>query len=330
MGSEGLRSSTLACLLATACGAPAGHAEPREVARSSASLAANPDPGAAPSSVPAASATPVRRVLPPPPTGFGCPSTIELDPQFALLFPRCTVDTAIASLAGRCEAGHDCMRPCKRERHESPDGTSGVDRFEYDAGGRLVRVESEYPLGHVGPDDLRRYEYDGKGRLVAMSEGSVGRSELTYDAQGRLSRHDNATTGCAMHYEYDEAGRLARNWELCKGQRDVTWDWTYHYDASGRVDRDGTPDSEFVYVTHYDEHGLVVSVTRDFTDGRPRWSFEYTYGADGRLELERELHGAELYVSHAYVYDDAGRLLDRTDAQTGRGEVRSHYVYDCR
>jgi YD repeat-containing protein len=121
------------------------------------------------------------------------------------------------------------------------------------------------------------FRRDGSGRLVGVDDGDShtaiaygehattiahgdGRTELRYDANGRLAAvrdGDDVTT-----FRYDAAGRLVT--------RDATHATTYRYDASGRFVRalfvaDQPPGSGDLAVS-YDAHGRIARVVSSDTD----------------------------------------------------------------
>jgi len=215
-------------------------------------------------------------------------------------------------------------------------GTEEVQRYDYDAAGRLTAISAG--------DEAIIYAYDVLGRLTSVTEtqGDEVISELLYeyDAADRLTLRDVGDLG-ATAYSYDALGRLTRmefgpysvdlaynaRGQITEINRSNGVTSFYGYDGSGRrvLVQHFDPDDERLgrYDYGYDAVGNLVRVDRAGDTGG---SILYSYDVAHRLIGERWLDasGAPQYTL-SLRYDDAGH---RTES--ARNGQRLRYEYDER
>jgi RHS repeat-associated protein len=181
-----------------------------------------------------------------------------------------------------------------------------------DGAGRVqsVRYEDRF---HVRPDRVARYAYDTLGRVSRVDDFS-GRTDLTYDAAGRIATDTRTQDGRAYvtDYDYDGLGNLV---EL-----------TYPSGMRVRFEREAADPAKLSRVVAVD--GAVETVLADeitytaaglptgYTAGNGlRYGFER--GAGGRLErLTTGLPGDPTpdVLDLTYQYDATGNITAILDA----------------
>ncbi len=215
-------------------------------------------------------------------------------------------------------------------------------RYEYDAQGRLTRVEDA--LGVV-----RTVTYDARwSRAATMTDALGHQVQHTYDIDGNLASTTNATgdtwrftrdpsgllveltdpEGHPIRFEYDQAANLIA---VTNAVGDVTQfrydavsrpigvidgegrEVAFGYDALDRVTTIDTPDGNTTIV--YDMVGNATSVT----DPRGQ-DTAFTYDAVGRPLSRTDALGA----TAQWTYDATGNATAFTD-RTG---LRASYTYD--
>ncbi|MFO1311988.1 MAG: PASTA domain-containing protein [Burkholderiales bacterium] len=215
------------------------------------------------------------------------------------------------------------------ERTTFPDGT--FETRSYDANGNLV--QSTDRAGRV-----TTYAYDELNRKVAttLPGGATSRSivspaglvtatidargqrtDFVYDSVGRLVEWKlpevvDATTGTPVRPRFTRTlNALGAPLTTTDPRGGVT---SFHYDASGRLDRVTYPDGAQA-TRSYDALGRLVQEVDE--DGQ---ATSYSYDALGRLVSVAGARGQA-----TYAYDEAGALVAQTDAL---GRV-TRYVYDA-
>ncbi len=222
------------------------------------------------------------------------------------------------------------------------DGISGAWVYSYDERGNLTAA--------ADPDERTRY-YSGYGplglpRSVANGEGET--TSLGYDQWGNLSVIDSPATG-RTEMTYDAAGRLIA--EKPTGERSTTYDWSpdsrevvvtdsagethlYRWDAAGNLvyyDQPGSGAHSWSYnplghlefytdatEAHYE---WTVNLAGDVTAYNPPEAgvWEYTYHPNGQIRTET-IPGRGI---REYVYDLAGRI-----ERAAGPEGTTNYHYD--
>jgi RHS repeat-associated protein len=207
---------------------------------------------------------------------------------------------------------------------------AGTVALERDVDGRLMRrvvsVGAEAPvelvatyddgpaatglMSQFGPVVLHRQGPDGVGLLSALEVGATA-TELTRDPTGALSRATTTTplgTVADLTYMRDAAGRITAITGTVEAD---TVDWTYGYDADGRLSQE-TQGAAPAITNTYDANG-----NRTERDVPGVATYAATYDAQDRLT---EDSGRE------YEHNDAGQRT-RMTALTG---AITDYGYDLR
>ncbi|WP_453087020.1 FG-GAP-like repeat-containing protein [Streptomyces roseus] len=167
----------------------------------------------------------------------------------------------------------------KRESHTT-DPSGGIWTDVYSGN---VLMESTDPYGKKVS-----YDYDRYLHPVGITDARGNRTEMTYDAAGRMAtRKAPASAGLTESWTYDAAGNISGHIDS-RGKTS-----TYTYDAANRVATSTDPSG-----------GKVV----------------YTYTAQGALARVTAPRGG----ATAYVYDAAG---NRTSVTTPAGE-KTTFRYD--
>ncbi len=230
------------------------------------------------------------------------------------------------------EAGFEITRRRNRVGVEATVMDSQRAIFERGFDGRYERVTRGPVNGGYG-DEVLTYDYDGARRLTTVVRGNGTRSELLYDALGRVvlqREHSAAGTseiayswdgdrpasrsrgGVTRSFGYDGQGRLAS----CSDTGE-----TYGYDRSGAIssaggqavvrDAAGRLTSDGSYQYQYDLLGRRVERVA-LADASDRTVYEY--GPAGRLaRVLVGAAGAETELAR-YAYDGSGRRVERVTA----------------
>lgn len=227
----------------------------------------------------------------------------------------------------------------RNNRKTMTDPNGGITKYEYDAVGRLIKVEN-----HKG--ELFEMSYDPKGQLIQQKFPNQCKSQYQYDNGGRLTglRHSSQNDATINSYFYEFNDNFQRkSLQYENGQKDI-----YSYDAdlrltsvkygTGRADsftldafgnRINLLSDTFSIINSYNEinqlaytndtkcesdpNGNLISTTINDT------TVLYTYDGLNRL-IEVKLPGGE---STKYTYDPFGNRLSKI---LNSGEIR--YILD--
>ena len=185
-----------------------------------------------------------------------------------------------------------------------------------DAMGRITRTNwnergEQREIRH--PDGtLESFQWDSRGHLVSRTDGRGTTTRWDIDAAGRVVsiRYSDATP--SVFFVYDADDRLS-------AMRDGTGTTRYRWREDGRLLRresiSGTMDWEM------DADGLPLSA-RVATRGVSPWSLRWEWN-DAGLCTRMTLPDGR---SSTYGYDEAGRVVRRTDADGGG----TRWEYDAR
>lgn len=204
------------------------------------------------------------------------------------------------------------------------DGKGSNQRYErmFDLEGRVI----SYPLGHPAVSGVvRTLDYDAAGRIIAATHSGNARASAldqrySYDGLDRLTGFDAAAT--SQRFSYDKNGnRIAASFG------GGTYINKISADSNRLMTTSGPGPAKY---NRYDAAGNLLS------DG----TYEYQYGADGRLESstsggtvtryrynwlgQRVAKIAGPEQSTYYVYDEDGHLIGEYD---GTGAVIQETVY---
>ena len=198
---------------------------------------------------------------------------------------------------------------CRTLAADTEDET--VIRFEYDLNNQKEREIHETD----GTDLITAFQYDDRGLLTHRKEGfQTGAPEIwTYgydEARQLVSTTD--PNGNTTRVFYDTAGRKSAQTQA-QGMIEYYWE----YDLAGNVTLERKPEGEEV-LSAYDALNRPVLETR----GDDQRRFEYD--SRGRLTREGNFNGD----ATEYLYDQAGRMIQKTAAAGSVDEAVSTYDYD--
>ena len=175
--------------------------------------------------------------------------------------------------------------------------------YNYDGSNRRIKMTD--PLGNE-----LHLEYDGKGRIARSYGIDNPDVSLAYDIDGRIT---NMTTvlgsdeNAVVHKEYDKVGNLVAETDP-EGR--VT---RYTYDAKDRMISIKEPGGEVTTLEYGDSGAGCESCSGSMDKPTmifyPTYTKQIVYDASGRVLTE--IIGEEITQ---YVYDDAGNLVSKTDA----------------
>lgn len=194
-----------------------------------------------------------------------------------------------------------------------PDGSRHL--WAYDEGGAAARA-----LGRLtsiaDPSGVQRFEHDLMGRVVRMSrtlDGVTYTVETEYDAQGRVTG-ETLPGGPPARFDYDEGGNLVAAWPYAG---------TLRYNARGQV-IDVEYSSGLRVLHDYDDAtGRPTRLRATAPDGHTLLDDTYSYLADGQIERLDDLHDPQQPSSQTFTYDGRHRL---TRAVAPYGDLA--YLYD--
>jgi YD repeat-containing protein len=265
-----------------------------------------------------------------------------------------------------------------RRWHHNPDGSEWTSMHEYNGAGQLVIVRTE---NTAGPVDVQRYEYDAAGRLVRLvARAQDGHDRIAetyeYDATGRKRKTlyvDLAAQRPDTHYSWGVEGTDcsysapgAATLTTSHNTRDQPTELLFHdtggrplsrvefvYDEAGHLLEEAqTMEAEMLppgmlagmSPTHldamrallaagtlrrqhrYDARGHRIETSSSLFGplGRDRRTMAYNNLGDQIEEISEDEH-------RDYSIDDQGRLSDSpTKESVSRSEARFHYEYDAR
>ncbi len=181
---------------------------------------------------------------------------------------------------------------------------------------------------------------------LRTARGQTNRLEFLHDAEGRLTRKDDAIkdgrVGMRTRYFYDPHGRLLSmegeydapskvSWRYqysysASGKKEIeTWFWEPRHKVSGKVvtyknsaglierrdwDTDGDGRLEKVTKYRYEGARLVEEWTEE-PDGKPYNWVRYFYDANGRRSSVEGTLGKEPLWREDYSYDSLGRVIGK-------------------
>ena len=191
-----------------------------------------------------------------------------------------------------------------------------VWRHEYNAAGLVTTIID--PLNQE-----TRFEYDPAGNRVKMVDPEGIENTFAYDARGNLTAAANGT-GEVVRFEYNALNQMTRR--VDPEGKALVWD----YDPDGRLARsiDGNGN-----VIAMDYEALYASCAGCSGGGQaakpsktifPTFTREYRYDKRGRKTLEMDVLGPDQEHTTRFVYDTAGRLVERTDQE----DHTIRYVYN--
>lgn len=162
------------------------------------------------------------------------------------------------------------------------------------------------------------YAYDEQGNRVEEIT-QYGRSEMTYDEQGRLlSECYYADDICKSeyHYTYDDAGFVVEETRISRysDEKIETYQITYNPDYTEALVNHYLNGEASGYTKEtYDANGNVL--TSNSYDANDTWTggSTYEYDAQGRLAVEWRYSSRETQADYdiIYTYDENGLLVSK-------------------
>ena len=172
---------------------------------------------------------------------------------------------------------------------------SDITAYEYDAQGNRTRITNA--LGQV----TQITSHDDAGRPREIIDPNGARTQLAYDARGRLT--ETTTAGATTHLTYDPAGNLIRI-----THPDGSY-LAYHYDAAHRLT--GSSDTLGNRINYsLDQAGNRLREEVFDPEGRLHQSQQHQYDQLNRL---RQVIGTAGQVTR-HDYDPGGNLIAAIDA----------------
>jgi YD repeat-containing protein len=144
---------------------------------------------------------------------------------------------------------------------------------------KMIRSQDGDSIGYVS------FKYDNKDRLNILidsnNNGNISTTNITYDAEGKLSKVTN--NGTIYTFEYDDKGRITKRFVLYPGRQTSTVENAYSYDVNGRVIADSIfsywSGNLFEILTYsYDQNNNVTeSEVIDKGSGMLSRRYQYSY-----------------------------------------------------
>lgn len=225
-------------------------------------------------------------------------------------------------------------RPVERTRWTWGRGEMPLLHETVGADGRTTRIEAEEDA--EGRPVERRTFVDGEAAGLETWERDAGGNLLRERREGAGGAEETAR-------EYDAAGfEIRRTWRRWRGRAvEVAERHTLERWPDGALRRetylrddgdDGVAESR--RVTVFDEAGRELRLEDDEgANGTVDWWREQAWDAGGRQTLFRMRVGAELRSERTARYDDAGRLLERSqfpvDPSGPPTRVAERFFYDA-
>ncbi|MGW9213561.1 LamG-like jellyroll fold domain-containing protein [Embleya sp. NPDC055664] len=233
------------------------------------------------------------------------------------------------------------------------DGQGRGNRWTYSPLGRADKVEDivmRYNGDVLGEASLRTssQSYDPDGNQTSTVTPAGGRTDLAYDAAGRLTRQTekiNATESIVSSFGYDAMGNRTRFTDG-KGNSTIyihtAWDqpesviepattahpnpadrtWPTTYDAVGQATVQSAPGGVRSNNT-YDHLGRLIEQTGTGAEA-PTDKRVFAYDDSGRLSKAQTLGAAAPKSTNTYTYNDRGLLLTTTGTSGN-----SQYTWDA-
>jgi RHS repeat-associated protein len=194
-----------------------------------------------------------------------------------------------------------------------PDGSRHV--WAYDEGGAAARAIGRL-TSIADPSGVQRFEHDLMGRVVRITRRLARHTftvETGYDAQGRVVS-ETLPGGPPARFDYDEGGNLVAARPYAPALR---------YNARGQVIDVEYSGGLRVLHDYDDATGRPTRLRATAPDGHTLLDDAYGYLADGQIERLDDLHDPQRPSSQAFTYDGRHRL---TRAAGPYGDLS--YVYD--
>ena len=213
-----------------------------------------------------------------------------------------------------------------KERDDCNSGSSGdTIEYTYSDDGQVTKVEYKNASGTVTKRQEATY-LDGRqlGTEINPVSTSYSRS-YGYTADGFLSQIDFENTLGKTVWLWDSLDRQDEVRRYKTGSTYDTWDWSFVH-IFGRP-RSVEDDDTKAMQRFYDDLGREVKIVSPDSG-----TTLFVYDAAGRMTTKVEADGTSGEVSHAFTYDNLGRLLtaDYGTENCGTGQpVDMTFTYDA-
>ena len=208
------------------------------------------------------------------------------------------------------------------------DANGAETTYTYDAAGRRLSLTD--PVGNT-----TTWTYDALGRAVAETNELDDTRYFVYDAAGYLLRQIDRL-GRVRQFQYDNLGRnTAEIWYNNVQDADADQNRqrtiTFTYDLVGQLTSVDDVEADYTYT--YDALGRVITLTHSIVGLTPMVTFNQTYDAVGRrTELKTQVNGTAEFVNQ-WTYDNLGRVIRITQGPQPGGravaEKRVDLTYDA-
>ncbi len=205
--------------------------------------------------------------------------------------------------------------------------------YEYDEEGRQLKVVNTYSNGTTTSTENA---YNEQGDIIKQTEidieGKVNDSlfEYEYFENGEVRKETNILNRfgkSSMKSEYDEYGNVTREYT---DEKSRTYEYTYN--EQGLIATElRTLDGKQMFEYTYDENGNLIKEVR-YNPEEPDNKTEYTYTYDeknNRTTYSVTNNGITDTDKFTYVYDEAGRMLEKTTVTSTGSENKTTYEYDA-
>jgi len=208
------------------------------------------------------------------------------------------------------------------------DPNGAETSYTYDAAGHRLSLTD--PVGNT-----TTWTYDSLGRAVEETNELDDTRYFVYDAAGYLLRQIDRL-GRVRQFQYDNLGRnTAEIWynNVQDADADQNRQRTiaFSYDLVGQLTSVDDVEADYTYT--YDALGRVITLTHSIVGLTPMVTFNQTYDAVGRrTELKTQVNGTAEFVNQ-WTYDNLGRVIRITQGPQPGGrtvaEKRVDLAYDA-
>lgn len=180
--------------------------------------------------------------------------------------------------------------------------------YLYDAVGNLLRTRQ----GAGGKDAVTNMSYDQRGRKVSMDDADMGHWTYGYNSFGELEWQVDAE-GNRTEMVYDALGRMVQRNDIAAGKPAKTTHWVYDKAAGGKgkLARVTGPEPGYVRELSYDAFGRAAGARVSVDDKQFDASTEYD--KFGRVATSTQPEG--LVIENQY--NDYGYLVARRSPVSG-------------